>query len=59
MRQLQAMFQQWAHGQDPFDIVTRIEVFIELASKNIGAPQQSIKNYLETQDWYKKSLDNK
>jgi len=59
MLKIKEMFQQWEQGQEIFDIVNRIDLFIEMASKNTSRSPQEIKNYLEAQPWFKHTLDNK
>lgn len=56
---IKVMYQQWSNGQETFEAVTRVDEFIALAHKTYGFPQAEIKEYLESQDWYKRSLDHK
>jgi len=56
---IKVMYQQWSEGQGVFEAMTRIDSFINMVHRNCGWSKEEIKNYLESQDWFKNFLDNK
>ena len=59
MQFIRNMFLRWAEDQEPADVINKVDDFIKLASTHSDLSEEQIKNYLETSEWYYRTLDNK
>lgn len=56
---IKTIYDQWCNGQEIIDVAHRSDDFIKMVSSTLHYSEAEVRNYLESQPWFYKSLDEK